>query len=119
MREREINVDVVWRSVAVICGLVFALFLPVPLLGILQAESSAVAALVVYFATGAATVFSFRRNVSGRFVALRTAIVAVVPMLVLTLSLLWRPNCGWLQGLGLYWLFVGPSALLAVSIATF
>ena len=119
MREREINVDVVWRSVAVICGLVFASFLPVPLLGILQAESSAVAALVVYFATGAATVFSFRRNVSGRFVALRSAIVAVVPMLVLTLSLLWRPNCGWLQGLGLYWLFVGPSALLAVSIATF
>ena len=39
-----------------------------------------------------------------------------VPLAMLTLSLLWRPNCGYWQGLGLFLLLVPPSVLFGVGV---
>jgi len=90
---------------------------PVPLLGLLHVESSAVVAGVGFFASGLAALALFRRGallwpVLGRMVAL-----LLVPLVLLLLSMLWRPNCGWLQGLGLFIVFAVPSVVLAVALA--
>lgn len=98
---------------AVLCAAMW----PWPLLGLLHVEASAVVAGVGFFASGLASVALFRRGaalgpVLGRMVAL-----LAVPLALLTLSLLWRPNCGYLQGLGLFVLFTVPSVVLAVALA--
>jgi Tfp pilus assembly protein PilF len=90
---------------------------PVPLLGLLHVESSAVVAGVGFFASGLAALSLFRRGealgpVLGRLVAL-----LVVPLGLLLASMLWRPNCGWAQGLGLFAVFTVPSVVLAVALA--
>ena len=90
---------------------------PWPLVGLLHVESAAVVAGVGFFASGFAALALFRREerffpVLGRMVGL-----LAVPLALLTLSLLWRPNCGYAQGLGLFVLFTVPSVVLAVALA--
>ncbi|MEP0546113.1 MAG: tetratricopeptide repeat protein [Rhodothermales bacterium] len=96
--------------------LCFALW-PVPLLGLLHVESSAVVAGVGFFASGLAALALFRRG-HGLWAALgRMEALLVVPWALLTLSLLWRPNCGYGQGSLLFVVFAVPSVAFAVALA--
>ncbi len=101
---------------AVYAAVCFALW-PVPLLGLLHAESSAVVAGVGFFASGWAALALFRRGVGLGAVLLRLEALLAVPWALLTVSLLWRANCGYLQGLLLFLLFAVPSVALAVALA--
>ncbi|MEM1042044.1 MAG: hypothetical protein AAGI91_05385 [Bacteroidota bacterium] len=89
---------------------------PVPLLGLLHAESSAVVAGVAFFASGLAALALFRRGDDLWPVLLRLEGLLAVPWALLTVSLLWRPNCGYAQGFGLFLLFAVPSVALAVAL---
>src|SRR5688572_10004505 len=88
---------------------------PLPLLGLLHAESSAVVAGVGFFASGLAALALFRRGARLRAVLARLEALLLVPWALLTLSLLWRPNCGYPQGLLLFVVFAAPSVALAVA----
>ena len=106
-----------WLWPALAYTAVVATVWPMPVFGILHAESSAVVAAAAFFVSAVAGVGAFRRGerivrVLGRSVAL-----LVVPLALLTFSLLWRPNCAYWTGLGLYVLLVPPSAVLGASLA--
>ncbi len=108
------------RPTIAVAGVYAALCLalwPVPLLGLLHAESSAVVAGVGFFASGLGALALFRRGVGLRTVLGRMEALLVVPWALLTLSLLWRPNCGYGQGLLLFAVFTVPSVALAVALA--
>lgn len=98
---------------AVLCALLW----PLPVLGLLHVESSAVVAGVGFFASGLAALALFRRGAALGPVLLRLEALLALPLGLLTLSLLWRPNCGYLQGLLLFALFAPPSVALAVALA--
>ena len=104
-------------AVAVVYVLLCLALWPVPLLGLLHVESSAVVAGVGFFASGLAALALFRQGVGLRFVLGRMEALLLVPWALLTLSLLWRPNCGYGQGLLLFVVFTGPSVALAVALA--
>lgn len=109
-----------WRPygwvIAAYAALCVALW-PLPVLGLLHAESSAAVAGAGFFASGLAALGLFRRGAALRSVLLRLEALLVVPLALLTLSLLWRPNCGYPQGLLLFALFAPPSVALAVALA--
>ena len=90
---------------------------PVPVFGILHAESSAVLAGVGYLTAAVGAVGPFRAGASVRTLARIHVGGLVVPVALLTLSLLWRPNCGYLQGLGLFAVLVLPSVLFGLGLA--
>jgi tetratricopeptide (TPR) repeat protein len=114
------------RTVGLIyLGLSVALW-PVPLLGVLHAESSAVVAGVAFFVSGWAAVRAFRRSVrqaapegtaSLGSVLMRQEAALAVPWAGLTATLLWQPNAGYAQGLLLFLLFAPVSVALAVALA--
>lgn len=102
---------------AAIYAVVTAVLWPIPVFGALHAEASAVTAGVGFLIAG---LFGARSLRGGR--PLRLAVrdhltLLTVPWGMLTLALLWRPNCAYLQGLGLYVLLVPPSVLLGVALA--
>ena len=104
------------RVLLVYAGLSVLLW-PLPVLGLLHAESSAVVAAVAFFASGLSSLRLFRERASlGQVLALQEAALGV-PWALLTLSVLWRPNCGYLQGLLFYLLFPVVSVVLAVALA--
>lgn len=94
------------------------LLAPIPLLNVLQAESSAVVALVAFFVSGWAAVEAFgtEHDSLGRVLARQEAAL-LVPLGLLTLAQLWAPNCTFGQGLLFYVLFPGVTVVLAVSVA--
>ncbi len=97
-------------------GVVAALW-PVPVFGILHAESSAVVAAAAFFVSALAGISALRRGEPiGRILVWCVALLAV-PLALLTLSLLWRPNCAYWTGVGLFGLLVPPSAVLGASLA--
>ncbi len=102
-------------------GLVYAALCvglwPLPLLGLLHAESAAVVAGIGFFASGLAALALFRRGMALGPVLVRLGALLAVPWGLLTLSLLWRPNCGYGQGLLLFLTFAVPSVALAVALA--
>ncbi len=104
-------------AVAVVYAVVCVALWPVPLLGLLHAESSAVIAGVGFFASGLAALALFRRGGGLSAVLLRLETLLIVPWALLTVSLLWRANCGYVQGLMLFLLFAVPSVALAVALA--
>ncbi len=109
-----------WRALrapSAVYAAVCAGLWPVPVVGLLHAESSAVIAGVGFFVAGLLGIGAFRRGEAPRDVA-RTHLGALaVPWALLTLSLLWRPNCGYGQGLVLFLLLVPPSVLLGLGAA--
>lgn len=88
---------------------------PVPVFGLLHAESSAVIAGVGFFVAAVVGVGAFQRGASLREVLAAQLVALAVPWLLLTVSLLWRPDCGYAQGLGLFALLVPPSVVLGVA----
>ena len=90
---------------------------PVPLLQILHVESSALIAVVAFFAAG---LNSFRWMSAGERPGrvLRAQLGALaVPWLLGTVTLLWAPNCGYAQGLLFFALFPVVSVVFAVMLA--
>ncbi|MEL7170048.1 MAG: hypothetical protein AAGN64_11935, partial [Bacteroidota bacterium] len=94
-----------------------ALLWPVPVFGVLHAESSAVVAGVGFFTSGLGALGAFQRGRSLRTAASAFVALLGVPWAMLTLSLLWRANCAYPLGLGLFLTFTVPSILLAVAVA--
>jgi tetratricopeptide (TPR) repeat protein len=89
----------------------------VPLLNVLHAESSAVVALVAFFASGWAALSAFQRGAPLLRVWGRQVAALAVPLALLTVSALWAPNCAYLTGLMLYGLFPGVTVAFAVALA--
>jgi len=93
---------------------------PIPLLNVLHVESSAVVAAAAYFISSWAAATSFTPATTPGEAA-RTGIRLLPPTLVpaglLTVSMLWAPNCAYLTGAGLYLLFVPVSAVLGGAVA--
>ena len=104
------------RVAAVYAAACVALW-PVPVFGILHAEASAVLAGVGCLAAAVGAVGPFRAGASLGEVARVHLGLLVVPVALLTLSLLWRPNCGYLQGLGLFAVLVPPSVGFGLALA--
>jgi hypothetical protein len=90
---------------------------PFPLFGILHVESAAVVAGVGFFASGVAALFLFRGPEPAGPVMLRQVALLAIPWLLLTITLLWRPNCGYAQGMMLFATFALPSVALGVALA--
>ncbi len=90
---------------------------PVPVFGVLHAEASAVLAAVGCLTAAVASVGPFRDGASLRDVARVHLGLLAVPAALLTVSLAWRPNCGYLQGLGLFLVLVPPSVLFGLGLA--
>lgn len=91
---------------------------PVPVFGVLHAESSAVVAAVGCLAAAVGAVGPLRRGV--RLVTVARAHLGAlgVPLALLTLSLLWRPNCAYVTGAGLFAVLVPPSVLFGLGVAS-
>ena len=90
---------------------------PVPVVGTVHAEGAAVTAALSFFVAGVAGVGAFRRGEGVGEVARRHVALLVVPLALLGATALWRPNCGWVEGVGLWGAMVPPSALLGVALA--
>ena len=109
-----------WRRLRSTPGLYAALCValwPFPLLNMLHVESAAVVATVAFFAAGWASLNRFERDEAfGRVLGGQLAALAV-PWALLTVTLLWTPNCAYAQGLMLFVLFAGGSVALAVALA--
>ncbi|MEM6325689.1 MAG: hypothetical protein AAF791_01090 [Bacteroidota bacterium] len=90
---------------------------PVPLLGMVHAEGAAVVAFASWFIAGIASVGAFEREEGRGAVVRRHLALLVIPWTLLTVTVFWRPNCGYLLGLGLFAAMVPPSTLLGVAVA--
>ena len=90
---------------------------PVPVFGLLHAESSAVVAGVGCLAAAVGGAGALRRGAGLEALARVHLGALVVPLALLTLSLAWRPNCGYAQGLGLFLALVPPSVLFGLGVA--
>lgn len=90
---------------------------PVPLLGLLHAESSAVVAFTAFFVAGLSSIALFSRGERLAPVLLWQVGALAIPLVLLTVTLLWRPNCAYPEGLLFYALFPVPTVLLAVALA--
>ena len=81
-----------WLRPALAYAAVVAALWPLPVFGLLHAESGAVVAAAAFFVSALAGAGAFRRGERvGRVVGRSVALLAV-PLAGLTLSLLWRPN---------------------------
>jgi hypothetical protein len=90
---------------------------PSPLFGLLHVESAAVVAGAGFFLTGLTALAGFRVGRRPPEVLAHALALLVVPWALLTLTLIWRANCGYAQGLALFLLFAVPSVALAVGLA--
>ena len=90
---------------------------PVPVIGMVHAEGAAVVAALSFFVAGVAGAAAFARGDVVSVAARRHIALLLVPLALLAVTALWRPNCGWPQGLGLFALLVPPSTLLGLAVA--
>lgn len=105
-----------WR-VPIIYAVLVVILWPLPLLGLLHVESSAVVAATAYFAAGLSSISLFRRGHVLSVVIVRQLVALIVPLVLLTASLLWRPNCGYRDGLLFFGLFPIVTVIFAVGLA--
>ncbi|WP_022834842.1 hypothetical protein [Salisaeta longa] len=104
------------RRVALTYGLTAVLLWPLPLVQVLHVESAAVVATVGFFAGGWAALRECAHGTSVAHVAAQQLALLALPALLLTVSMAWAPNCGYLEGLLLYAVFTIPSVLLGVAL---
>lgn len=95
---------------------------PLPLLNRLHVESSALVALVAFFAAGLSSIRWLQAEkhtdpVSFARVLVWQEAALLVPLLLLTVPMRWAPNCGYAQGLMFYGLFPVVSVGFAVALA--
>ena len=90
-----------------------------PLFDILHAPSSALVATVAFFVAGMASIYAFQSPDPPRFwraLGTHEAMLGV-PLALLTVSMLWAPNCDYWRGLLFYLLFPGITVVFAVALA--
>jgi hypothetical protein len=93
---------------------------PVSLLGRVHAEASAVVAVAAYFVSGLAAWGAFRGNAKdgrasfARQLAAQEALL-IVPLVLLTATAIWRPQCAYAQGLLLF--AAMPPVTVAFAVA--
>lgn len=90
---------------------------PIPVFGLLHAESSALLAFTAYFVAGLSSLEFLGRGQSFVSVLGRQQAALLVPGLLLTVTMLWRPNCAYVDGLLFFLLFPVITIVFAVSIA--
>lgn len=105
-----VRVGLTYLAVGV--GLLFA-----PLFNLLHVESAAVIAAAAFFASGLGAAAAFQQDQPFSRTLLKHEAVLLIPLGLLTLSLLWVPNCDYWRGLMFFGLFPGISVILAVSLA--
>ncbi|GMQ82095.1 MAG: hypothetical protein BMS9Abin05_1537 [Rhodothermia bacterium] len=100
-------------------GIATAIFWFIPLLNRLHVESMAVLAFIAYFVSGRAAFRCFRGSDEAEFgrVMLGRLTRLLLPLLMLTLAILWAPNCDYFRGLLFFPLFPGITVVLSVSVA--
>ncbi|MDQ7039806.1 MAG: hypothetical protein Q9M35_02605 [Rhodothermus sp.] len=103
------------------CGLIYGglglVLWPVPLIGLLHVESAALVALVAFFVAGGWT-WQFLHQGGRLSDALRRQLLLLlIPWGLLTLTMLWRPNCDYGRGVVFFLLFPPVSVVLAVALA--
>ncbi len=106
-----------WLRPALAYAVVGLALWPLPVFGILHAEASAILAATAFFVAGWSGIAAFARGETLARAARRHVALLAVPLAMLTVTLLWRPNCGYALGLGLFATFVPPSALLGLAVA--
>lgn len=91
----------------------------VPLFDVLHVEAAAVVAGTAFFAAAWAALDAFRGRhpLAFHHVLSTQAVALLVPLGLLTLSLLWTPNCDYARGLLFYGLFPGVTVAFAVALA--
>ena len=105
------------RGVVVVYTVLGLVLWAVPLLNILHVESAAVVAGAAFFVAGTSAL-RWRAEGGRGGVVLRGQLAALgVPWALLTMTLLWTPNCGYMQGLLFFALFPVVSVVLAVGLA--
>lgn len=105
------------RGVGVVYGGLCLVLWTQPLLRILHVEASAVVAAVAFFAAGTAALRAFADDARPGPVLAGQLAALGVPWALLTVTLLWTPNCDYARGLLFFLLFPGISVVLAVGVA--
>lgn len=116
-RQPTLRVEGRWWRPALAYAVVCAALWSVPVFGLLHAESAAVIAGAAFFVAGWASVGAFHQLEPLGAVLKRQLILLLVPWALLTVSMLWRPNCAYVTGLGIALVLVPPSAVLGVGLA--
>ena len=98
---------------AILCGVLWLL----PLFRLLHVESSAVIAFFSFFIAGISAVQLYKRKETVLTVLGKQLALLLIPLLMLTLSLFWQPNCEYVQGLLFFLLFPCITVIFAVSLA--
>lgn len=108
-----------FRGVLLTYLVVGAALWPLPLLNVLHVESAAVVALVAFFVAGitALSAFGAPSPASVKRVLIRQESALLVPLAMLTVSLLWAPNCDYGRGLLFFGLFPSITVVFAVMLA--
>jgi len=97
----------------VLCSVLWML----PLFRLLHVESTAVLAFTAFFVAGISALSLFQKGESvGSVIRIHLALL-LIPLGMLTLSLLWQPNCEYVQGLMFFLLFPVITVLFSVSLA--
>lgn len=109
--------NVTFRWVLIVYTLLGIILWPIPVFNILHAESTAVVALVAFFAAGLASLRLFIQRHPFRNVLLWQEAALIVPWFLLTVTLFWAPNCAYLVGSGFFLLFPVVSTVFAVALA--
>jgi tetratricopeptide (TPR) repeat protein len=105
-----------WRISAIVLATGAVILWPIPVFQILHVESSAVVAALAWLTTGLAasigplTLRGFTRLITTHLVYL------AVPLLLLTASMPWAPNCAYLTGLAYFIAFAVPSAVMGGAL---
>ena len=107
-----------YRAVLLTYAVLGVALWPLPLLNIVHVESAAVVAFVAFFVSGWAALGTFaeRDARAGRVVLWHQAAL-LVPLALLTVSLLWTPNCDYGRGVLFYALFPGITVVFSVMLA--
>lgn len=88
---------------------------PFPVFQILHVESSAVVATVAWFCAGLSATKSPSLHRLKRVVAAHIGLL-LLPLVALTASVIWAPNCAYATGLAFFTLFTLPSVVLAAAV---
>lgn len=105
-----VRVVIVYAAVTLACW-------SVPLLSILHVESSAIVATAAFFAAGLSSLILFAEGRTLREVLVLQEALLLVPWTLLTVTVLWQPNCAYFEGLRLYAAYTAVTVCFAVSLA--
>ncbi len=90
---------------------------PVPLLGMLHVEAAAFWATVAFFTAGWWTIGWVRSGGNVRDAFKLQLGLLLIPWILLSITVLWRPNCDYLRGLLFFVIFPPVSVALGVTLA--